>query len=76
MKLLRIEEVAVALGKSFQAIRNAIAAGDLVAVRVGERGVRVREEDVAKFIERGAASRNGLEKSSRGPRESRHGGVK
>lgn len=60
MKLLRIEEVAVALGRSFQAVRNAIASGDLAAVRVGERGVRVREEDVARFIERGAASREPL----------------
>jgi excisionase family DNA binding protein len=60
MKLLRIEEVAVALGRSFQAVRNAIAAGDLGAVRVGERGVRVREEDVAKYLERRTASRKAL----------------
>ena len=59
-KLLRLEEVVVALGVSFQGVRNHIAVGDLVAVRVGERGVRVREEDVARFIERGAASREPL----------------
>jgi excisionase family DNA binding protein len=55
MDLLRIEQVAVAIGRSFQAVRNSIAAGDLAAVRVGERGVRVREEDLAAFIARGAA---------------------
>jgi hypothetical protein len=57
MKLLKLESVAVALDRSFQAVRNSITAGDLVAVRVGERGVRVREEDLAAFIARGSAPR-------------------
>jgi excisionase family DNA binding protein len=57
VKLLRIEEVAAALGMSFQAVRSAIAAGDLAAVKVGARGVRVREEEVAKLICRGSRER-------------------
>ena len=54
MKLLRIEEVAAALGVSFQAVRSAIATRDLAAVKVGARGVRVREEEVARLVDRGA----------------------
>ena len=50
MKLLRIEEVAAALRVSFQAVKSAIATGNLVTVKVGARGARVREEELTRLF--------------------------
>jgi excisionase family DNA binding protein len=47
-RLLRIEEAAVRRGESYQATRDAIARGELRAVRVGVRGVRIPESELSR----------------------------
>ena len=47
-RLFRIEEAAALRGESYGATRAAIARGELRAVRVGVRGVRIPECELSK----------------------------
>lgn len=47
-RLFRIEEAAALRGESYGATRAAIARGELRAVRVGVRGVRIPESELLK----------------------------
>lgn len=53
MKLLTQQEVAERLRVSVRTVRNL----KIRRVRIGERGVRYREEDVARYIARQAGDR-------------------
>ena len=50
MKLLRLEEVAVKLGLSYMQVRSMIEAGQIKAMRIGNRSVRVQETEVDRYI--------------------------
>lgn len=56
-RLLSVRAIAEATTLPLSTIYDLVAAGELPAVRVGRRGVRVDERDVARWIEsrRGAA---------------------
>jgi excisionase family DNA binding protein len=47
-RLFRIEEAAALRGESYGATRAAIARGELRAVRVGARGVRIPESELSR----------------------------
>lgn len=51
---LTVSEVADRLRLNPQTVRNWIDRGDLPAVRVGQRRVRVRQSDLDRFLEAGA----------------------
>jgi excisionase family DNA binding protein len=51
-RLLRTEEVAVRLGRSFQGVRMLMRDGTLPVVKMGPRMVRVRERDVEALVKR------------------------
>jgi excisionase family DNA binding protein len=57
-KLHRLEEAAVQTGRSYQAIRKDIALGLIRVVRVGKRGIRISEEELARLM-RGAEPKEG-----------------
>jgi excisionase family DNA binding protein len=50
--LVTVGEAAKALRVSTQTIRNLCAAGDLLAIRVGERGVRIDRQSLADYLDR------------------------
>ena len=57
-RLYRLEEAAVRTGRSYQAIRADIAHGLIRVVRVGRRGIRITEEELARLT-RGTEPRQG-----------------
>jgi excisionase family DNA binding protein len=52
---LTVAEIGQRLKLNQQTIRNMIDRGELAAVRIGQRRVRVRESDLEAFIEAGEA---------------------
>ena len=62
---LTVAEVADRLRLNQQTVRNTIDRGELKAVRVGPRRVRVREADLAAFIEAGLAQMGPSEDQAR-----------
>lgn len=50
-KLISLTEAADALGVSTKTVRRYIAAGDLDAVRLGRRTIRIRIESLDKLID-------------------------
>ena len=52
-QLLRIGEVAARLGLKPATVRKMLARGELLKMRPTKRAVRVREEDLEAFIQRG-----------------------
>lgn len=51
-RLLPLEEVGTRLGKTAQAIRMMIYRGDIEAVRIGKRGLRIKASVLEQFIRR------------------------
>jgi excisionase family DNA binding protein len=49
-ELMTVDEVAEHLKVNQQTVRNWIDSGDLLAVRVGARRVRVRQRDLEEFL--------------------------
>jgi excisionase family DNA binding protein len=49
-RLLTIAEVAHTLGVSVSTVRRRVAEGELAVVHIGPRALRVRDEDVRRFI--------------------------
>jgi excisionase family DNA binding protein len=56
-EFLTVKEVAQLLKLNQQTVRNMIDRGELPAVRVGARRVRMRREDSEAFLDPGAAGR-------------------
>ncbi len=56
-QLRRISHVAARLDISLSATYRLVNSGELVAVRVGERSVRVTEEDLAEYIAKNRETR-------------------
>jgi excisionase family DNA binding protein len=52
-ELLTVQEVADFLRLNQQTVRNAIDRGELAAVRIGKRRVRIRQSDLDAFVEAG-----------------------
>ncbi len=50
-RLVSIIEAAEILGVSAKTVRRAIAAGDLEAVRLGRRTIRIKTESLDRFID-------------------------
>jgi hypothetical protein len=57
-KLYRLEEAAASCGRSYQAFRADISRGLIRVVRVGRRGIRITEEELAR-LRRSAEPRQG-----------------
>jgi excisionase family DNA binding protein len=51
-EVLTVHEIAEALKVNQQTVRNWIDAGDLAAIRVGKRRVRVRRRDLEAFLDK------------------------
>ena len=52
-RVLSIKEVAKILGVSNQTVRNYINNGNLEAIRINQRVIRIPKEKLNEFIERG-----------------------
>jgi excisionase family DNA binding protein len=50
-RLVSITEAAEILGVSTKTVRRAIAAGDLEAVRLGRRTIRIKAESIDRMID-------------------------
>lgn len=50
-EFMTVAEVAELLKLNEMTIRNYVSAGKLAAVRIGDRRVRIRREDVDRFID-------------------------
>jgi excisionase family DNA binding protein len=57
-KSLTVDEIAGTLKLNAQTVRNWIDRGELPAVRVGKRRVRVRQSDLDAFIDAGSTIRS------------------
>ena len=55
--LLTVLEVAARLHVSARQVRRLIACGELPCVRIGERGIRISERDVATFVKQRTETR-------------------
>ena len=72
-EFLTVREIAERLKVNEQSVRNWIDAGDLAAVWVGARRVRVRQSDVDAFLPQAQAG--GFRRTIRGVRSARPRGL-